>query len=71
MLQDGKTIPLPSAATGLIWNGNVFELDNKIAVAFVVGIATDRSVSPSEAIMLIAQGARLLKEETPAGETIG
>lgn len=65
---DGKAVPLAPAASGIILFGKIYDFGDKIAVVFLVETATDSSASPSEALVLIGKGPRVLEQGAISGQ---
>lgn len=65
---DGKAVPLSPRAAGVIWNGKTFDFGGKVAVVFLVEIATDSSASPSEGLVLIGKGPSVLEQGAISGQ---
>lgn len=51
------TVDLPADARGKILFGNVYELGNRIAVAYMVKVGGEEKVSASEAVVIVERDA--------------
>lgn len=65
---DGKAVSLAPAASGIILFGKIYDFGDKVAVVFLVETATDSSASPSEALVLIGKGPRVLEQGAISGQ---
>lgn len=64
---DGKAMPMPPKATGLIWGGQAHDFGGKVALVFLVETTDDSSATPTEAILVLGKGGRVIEQAVLLG----
>lgn len=65
---DGKAVSIPPAVAGLIWGGQAHDFGGKVALVFLVETADDSSATPTEAILVLGKGGRVVEQAVLPGE---